>query len=160
MSSYPGEWNQKVDITWKEYFNPPWTLPHRGMVKLARRLEQELGKEKAHRIIKEVAYELAYEDTKKKIEGIEVNSMADIEKAMKTIRGPMMKVGSGKSKEGYCLWAESYREMGAEDIGYLWVCNADEAIMAAFSPHIRLTQGETLMTGNSFCDNKVTWEED
>ena len=160
MSSEPKEWSEKVDITWKEYFNPPWMLPHRGIVKLARRLEQELGKEKAHKIIKETAYELAYEDTKKKIQGIEVNSLADIEKGMAAIRNQMMKVGAGKSQDGYCLWAETYKEMGAKDIGYLWTCNADEAIMAAFNPKIKLTQGETLMTGNSFCDNKPEWIED
>ena len=124
MSSEPVEWDEKVDITWREYFNPPWMLPHIGIVKLARRLEQELGKEKAHQIIKEVAYELAYEDTKEKIHGIEVNSMADIDIAMEAIRNPMMIVGSGKSKDGYCLWAEAFKEMGAGDIGYLWICNA------------------------------------
>jgi len=63
-SDIPSEWNEKVDITWKEYFNPPWMMPHIGIVKLARRLEQELGKEKAHKIVGEVAYELAFEDTK------------------------------------------------------------------------------------------------
>ena len=160
MSSEPKEWDENVDITWREYFNTPWMLPHKGIVRLTRRLEQELGKEKAHRIIKEVAYELAYEDTKKKIEGIMVNSLEDIPTAMDAIREQRMKVGSGKSKDGYCLWAKTWREMGAGDIGYLWNCNADEAIMVAFSPHIKLSQGETLMTGNSFCDNRPEWVED
>ena len=160
MSSEPEEWDEKVDITWREYFNPPWMLPNIGIARLARRLEQELGKEKAHRIIKEVAYELAYEDTKKKIEGIEVNSLEDIPTAMDDIRDKMLRVGSGKSKDGYCLWAKTWRDLGAEDIGYLWNCNADEGIMAAFSPHIKLNQGGTLMTGNSFCDNQVTWKEE
>ena len=53
----------------------------------------------------------------------------------------------------------TWREMGAEDIGYLWNSNADEGIMAAFNPKIKLAQGGTLMTGNSFCDNQVSWEE-
>ena len=159
MSSEPIEWDEKVEITWREYFNPPWMLPNIGIARIARRLEQELGKEKAHRMIKEVAYELAYEDTKKKIEGIEVKSLEDISKAMDLIAGEAMKIGSGKSKEGYCLWAETWKKMDAADIGYLWNCNADEAIMAAFSPHIKLNQGGTLMTGNTFCDNKTTWEE-
>ena len=160
MSSEPIEWDERVDITWREYFNPSWRLPNIGIVRIARRLEQELGKEKAHRIIKEVAYELAYEDTKKKIEGIEVNSLEDIPTAMDAIRDQMLIVGSGKSKDGFCLWAKTWREMDAEDIGYLWNCNSDEAIMAAFNPKIKLAQGETLMTGNSFCDNNVSWEEE
>ena len=160
MSSEPPEWDEKVDITWREYFNPPWMLPHYGIARLARRMEQELGKEKAHQIIKEVAYELAYEYTKEKTKGIEVNSMDDFQKAMIPVKGEIMEIGSGKSSEGYCLWAETWKKMGAADIGYLWTCYPDKAIMNALSPKLKFTQGETLMTGNSFCDNKITWEED
>jgi hypothetical protein len=159
MSSKPKEWNEKVDITWREYFNPPWMQPHIGIVRLARRLEQELGKEKAHEIIKEVASELAYEYTKEKTAGIEVKSMDDFGKAMDLVQGKIMKVGSGKASEGYCLWAETWKKFEAADIGYLWCWNADEAIMRALNPKIKFTQGETLMTGNSFCDNNITWEE-
>ena len=54
MSSEPAEWDDKVEMTWREYFNPPWHLPHIGIVRLARRMEEELGKERAHEIISEV----------------------------------------------------------------------------------------------------------
>ena len=160
MSSEPTEWNQKVDMTWKEYFNPRWMVPHIGIVKLARRLEKELGKEKAHQIVKEVAYDLAYEDTKKRTEGVKVNSLEDVPKAMNLFHDTMTRTGSGHSSEGYCLWAKTFNDLDAPDIGYLWICNAELAIQSALNPNIKLTQGETLMTGKSFCDNKVSWEED
>ena len=160
MSSEPEEWDEKIEITWREYFNPPWMLPNIGIARIARKLEQELGKEKAHRIIKEVAYELAYEYTKEVTKDVEVHSMDDFSMAMDLVRGEIMKVGSGKSKEGYCLWAETWKKMDATDIGYLWNCSPDTAIMAALSPKIKFRQGGTLMTGNSFCDNQISWKED
>jgi len=66
MTSEPTGWDDKVDMTWREYFNPPWHLPHIGIVRLARRMEEELGKERAHEIISEVAIELSIEWMKKK----------------------------------------------------------------------------------------------
>ena len=53
MSSDPPEWNEKVEMTWREYLNPPWHLPH-----IAR---AQLGKERAHEIIKEEATKLSVE---------------------------------------------------------------------------------------------------
>ncbi len=38
MSSEPVEWDEKIDLTWREYFKPPWMLPHIGIVQLARRI--------------------------------------------------------------------------------------------------------------------------
>ena len=153
----PKEWDQKVDMTWREYFNPPYMLPHIGIVKLARRMEQELGKEKAHHIVKEVAAELAYEYAKEKTKGIKVESMEDFPKAMDLIQGEIMKIGS---LDGACLWAETWKDLDAMDIGYLWCCQSDAAIMRGISPNLKFTQGETLMTGGSFCDNNISWEDD
>lgn len=48
---------------------------------------------------------------------------------------------------------------GGEDIGYLWACGANYAIMKALSPKIKLKQGKTRMHGCESCDNQVTWVE-
>jgi len=39
MSSEPKDWDEKVDITWREYFNPPWMLPHVGIASMFSRAE-------------------------------------------------------------------------------------------------------------------------
>jgi hypothetical protein len=53
------KWKEKMDITYEEYFNPPWYIPHIGIVRIARELENELGKEKAHNIMGRCTNELA-----------------------------------------------------------------------------------------------------
>jgi hypothetical protein len=112
------KWKEKVDITYEEYFNPPWYIPHIGIVQIARELEKEVGREKAFRIISRAVQRLAYDWAKTLTRDISVQALEDIEKGLAPIRSlPDFKVGSGS--EG-CLWAKSFREMGAEDIGYLW----------------------------------------
>ena len=76
-SDFKEKWKEKVDLTYEQYFNPPWLVPHKGIVALARALtralERELGKQKAHKVIVETAERL-------KLEGIEP-LQGDIEEA-------------------------------------------------------------------------------
>ena len=58
------KWKEKVDLTYEQYINPPWLVPHKGIVALARALERELGKQKAHKVVVETTERL-------KLEGIE-----------------------------------------------------------------------------------------
>jgi hypothetical protein len=160
MNSEPAEWDEKVDLTWREYFNPPWLLPHIGIVRLARRMEQELGKEKAHRIIKEVASELATEWILEKTKEVQVNNKNDLDKAMAVLGvDPIVKL-SPKNKGDPCLIAETYKAMDAGDIGYLWVCSSEKAEIEALSPFLRRSIGETLMTGHSYCERQTEWEDE
>jgi hypothetical protein len=39
MSSEDEKWGHKAEMTMKEYFNPPLTLPHKGIILLVRELE-------------------------------------------------------------------------------------------------------------------------
>lgn len=51
-----------------------------------------------------------------------------------------------------CLWAEVFRELGAEDIG-LWICRNDGPAAAAFNSAIRFERTQTLMEGHDCCDH-------
>ena len=150
-------WKEKVDVTYEDYFNPPWYIPHIGIVQIARELETEVGKEKACSIISRAVDKLAYDWAQKMTAGVSVDSLGDLEKGLAPIHDLSdFRIGSGS---GGCLWAKSFREMGAEDIGYLWACGADHAIMRALNPRIRLRQGKTRMHGCDSCDSQVTWDE-
>ena len=160
MSYEPIEWDEKVNITWREYFNPPWHLPHIGIVRLARRMEEELGKERAHEIIREEATKLSVEWMKKYTSHVEINSLKDIPKALKELhREPLITVSPKKNGDP-CLMAETYKAMGARDIGYLWVCASEKPEFECLHPSIRRTVGETLMTGHHLCERETWWEEE
>ncbi len=151
-------WKENVILTYEEYFNPPWYIPHVGIVQIARELEKEIGREKAHSVISRAVQRLAYDWAKEMTKDVKVETLEDVERGLAPILGlPDFKIGSGS---GDCLWAKMFREMGAGDIGYLWACGADHAIMRALHPRIRLIQGKTRMHGCESCDNRVTWEED
>ena len=80
------KWKEKVDITYEEYFNPPWYIPHIGIVQIARELEKEVGREKAFRIISRAVQRLAYDWAKTLTKDISVQALEDIEKGLAPIR--------------------------------------------------------------------------
>ena len=58
-----------------------------------------------------------------------------------------------------CLWAKTYREANAADIGYARHCHPDFAECQAFNPRIRLIRTKTLMQGDDCCNFRWVWEE-
>ena len=58
-----------------------------------------------------------------------------------------------------CLWAKTFRDMGAARIGHAHVCIGDYAWAQGFNPKITMTRDKTLMQGDSFCNHHYTWTE-
>lgn len=58
-----------------------------------------------------------------------------------------------------CLWAKTFREIGAENLGYLLICHPDYAVCQGFNPKIHMTRSKTLMQGDAYCDHRWIWEE-
>ena len=57
-----------------------------------------------------------------------------------------------------CLYAKTFRDAGAPDIGYAWACHGDFAWDQAFNPKIRLIRDKTLMNGDEYCYFRRVWE--
>jgi hypothetical protein len=57
-----------------------------------------------------------------------------------------------------CLYAKTFRDAGAADIGYAWSCHGDFAWAQAFNPKLRLIREKTLMNGDEYCDFRWVWE--
>ena len=64
----------------------------------------------------------------------------------------------GKSEERLdfnvtrCRYAEFYKELGLPELGYLFLCNRDFAMVKGFSPSLSLTRTQTIMEGAGHCD--------
>ena len=58
-----------------------------------------------------------------------------------------------------CLWAKTFRDGDASDIGYAALCHTDYAASQAFNPKIRLIRTKTLMQGDDCCDARWVYEE-
>ncbi len=53
-----------------------------------------------------------------------------------------------------CLWAQTFREADAADIGYAMVCHTDFAAAPAFNAKMRMTRTKTLMQGDDHCNHR------
>ena len=58
-----------------------------------------------------------------------------------------------------CLWAKTFLELGASDIGHAMCCYPDFAMAKAFHPNLKLVRTKSLMKGDHFCDSTYIWEE-
>jgi hypothetical protein len=57
-----------------------------------------------------------------------------------------------------CLWAKTFREADAGDIGYACLCQTEFAALKLFNPKIKLTFTKTLMQGHDCCDPRYVME--
>jgi hypothetical protein len=57
-----------------------------------------------------------------------------------------------------CLWAKTFREAKASDIGYSGICYGDYAMATAFNPRLKFTRDKTLMEGADCCYLKYSME--
>ncbi len=57
-----------------------------------------------------------------------------------------------------CLWAKTFREADASEIGYAGVCYQDYPMTKAFNPNLKLIRDKTLMQGQDCCHFKWVTE--
>lgn len=51
-----------------------------------------------------------------------------------------------------CRYAEMYRTLGVPELGAVFSCQRDGALMAGFNPDVEFTRTQTIMGGASHCD--------
>ncbi len=51
-----------------------------------------------------------------------------------------------------CRYAEFFQSLGLTELGFLFCCNRDFAMVEGFSPGLSLTRSQTLMQGASHCN--------
>ncbi len=57
-----------------------------------------------------------------------------------------------------CLFAKTFREARAADIGYAYYCYNDFPAAQAYNPKLRLIREKTLMNGDEYCNFRWVWE--
>ena len=58
-----------------------------------------------------------------------------------------------------CLYAQTMKEMNAQDLGYILFCHPDFVIAEAINPRLKLERTKTLMQGDEYCDHAYSWNE-
>jgi len=57
-----------------------------------------------------------------------------------------------------CQYAETYHEMGMEQIGHLLSCNRDASFCEGYDPNIKLDRQQTIMNGADRCTFRYRYE--
>ena len=71
--------------------------------------------------------------------------------AIMTIEIPKKTRNKATVKMTECLFAKTFREHDAGDIGYAAICHADFAVTEVFNPKIKLVRDQCLMKGDECC---------
>jgi hypothetical protein len=164
----PHKFQEKMDLTYEQYFRNVY----RQMVYLARELERVQGREKAHEIIRKAREKYAVESTRKEMaERGPIKNFEDFKALAKEgLESPFwshtltMTFPEETPKKivhhiTECLWAKTFKEMNATDLGYIMSCHPDFATAQVYHPKIKLKRTKTLMQGDSYCDHTYYWEE-
>lgn len=57
-----------------------------------------------------------------------------------------------------CLYAKTFIEAGAADIGYAALCSPSEAMIRAFNPKIKFANVKNPMKGDNVCIERYVWQ--
>ena len=140
-------------------------------VHLIREMEKQLGKEKAHDIVRKARdnfhterYRKLFtnrkpvESFKEYLKYTKESANSPLNKA-RTLSEVVENVDEYSYHVDECLWAKTFKELGAEDIGEL-LCEGAFHQVSCVSPHLRFHRSMTLMKGDPYCNYRYTWEED
>ena len=159
-------------------FDTQYTISYRnlmreifeGQVRLARILEEKLGIDEAHKIIYETRVNSDIEQAKRQIQELgKPKNFEEFKRLMHklhendfashlfTIEYPIDNDKEVEFNTKECIMAEVFKELGAEDLGYLMVCKPDYDSTPVYNENVSLIRTKCLMFGDECCDTKYCW---
>jgi len=150
---------EKTDMSYVELFS----FAYEGMIPVFQNLCNQVGKEKFLEMLKKATYESAFRGTEAAMKqesglGRDMATLTSFMKKPSTLYQHALTYRILKDTEEEaeysiteCLWAKTFRQMNAEDIGYALVCHGDVGSIEAFNPKITFKRPSLLMQGDSEC---------
>jgi fumarate reductase iron-sulfur subunit len=128
----------------------------------------EVGEEKTLKIAREVIRSLAHESGKALSAMAGGNSMAHYQRVLPLFsRGGALEMEileTGSKTAAFnvtkCKYAEMYKVLGLEELGYLLSCGRDRAMIEGFNPGIKFARTQTIMEGGDYCDFRLSLDEE
>ena len=132
-------------------------------------MKREFGLDKAKSIIEEAvanaAIDAGKEYAKRELNGTSVESFVALQYLWEKDDALRIEViNNDHYKYDYnvhrCRYAEMYKEMGLEEIGFLLSCNRDSKFIEGYAPNVSLSRPHTVMNGDGFCDFRYRLQEE
>jgi len=129
----------------------------------------QVGKEKLLEMLKRDSEEYAVREAQQYLKKLQKNDFATFkaqakEKPSRFWEHVLTKVITEDTdlSFGYkiteCLYAKTFRNFGAADIGYAYSCYYDFPAAQAYNPKLKLIRTKTLMAGDDCCNPRYVWE--
>lgn len=131
------------------------------LIPLIRRMEQEFGRDAAHRIARETIETIARDQGHAVAEALQRRDLEGFHHVKDTWSGAGGDLQITTLREDAealefnvtgCRFADMYRRMGAEDLGFILSCSRDFALSEGYSDALHLERRQTIMQGAPFCD--------
>jgi hypothetical protein len=129
------------------------------LIPLVQAFQRAIGQERANAIARTVILELARKDGARWAAQFG-NGLAALEQVAGVwADGGAQDVVQGERSDGAlsfkvtrCGYAEFFTSLGLAELGFLFHCNRDFAMVEGFNPDVALTRTQTIMQGASHCD--------
>jgi len=154
------KFSEKSEMTYEQVYQ----FAFAGFVLLMKNLAEELGKDKFDALLKKAASQAAVQAAKEQAKKLGKNDLAAFMTPVKS-NDPFWRhvltfefvedtAKAAEIKVTECLWAKTFREANAADIGYAAVCHGDFAYAPAFNPKMKMIRTKTLMQGHDCCNHR------
>ena len=152
------------NMTFQEVYN----FAYKGLIPVLQKLAKELGEDHFLEALKKVAFQAALQSGQDTAHHLPCNDFAaynawarDPSHFWKHVLTFEIVEDTPQAFEvsvTECLWARTFREIGAADIGYHLLCHPDYAGCQGFNPRITMCRSKTLMQGDNHCNHRWVWE--
>ena len=135
------------------------------LIPLIRRLERELGAERAHAIARDEIAAIARRQGEAVAEALGRDDLEGFHEVkdswggaggdlqLTTLREDGTRLEFNVTR---CRFAEMYERLGARDLGFLLSCSRDFTLSEGYSTRLHLERTQTLMQGAPYCDFRYT----
>jgi hypothetical protein len=148
---------EKSDMTYEEVFK----FAYGGLIPVMKNLSDQIGKDRFLEMLQKAASEAAAleveEISRKQPKRDLATYLADLKKPNPLYQHVLtFEFVKDTEKEAdvkftECLWARSFRQANAADLGYSLICHREIAATKAYNPKITLTWPKVLMKGDDEC---------
>ncbi len=139
-----------------------------GFIPVLKNLAKDIGHDRFIEMLEKASSEAAVDEVKRSTQNLPkkdlATSLADMKsgsyfrKHVVTYKFVEETDKAAEARITECLWAKTFREMDAADIGYATICYPDFAAVPAFNPKLKLTRTKTLMQGHNCCNHRWVME--
>ena len=154
-----------IKFTGRQYMS---SVYGRNYIPLLKFLSEELGKERLITLLKKHADEQGTEIGKRFAKQSGGNDFASLKKMFRP-DSPNFKNSLTMSitedtayvheiKVTECIFATTFLEANAADLGFATVCYADYNMASGFNPKVKMVRDKTLMEGHAYCNHRYLLE--